>query len=224
MRLELLRPSRTALGAALPGLLLAFALTAPAAADEGHTARTLKGSWAVGGRTVRIDLPPGRIAIEPSPDARLTAELDVRCAFGNDCEERAAELELETGREESAFRLGVRGMPAVNTRGLSLRGRILVPRGAAVEIDMGAGEISVRGVDGDLDVNVGAGEVSVRMPERAVRSVRMSVGIGEASLAVAGRDIESHGWLGHRVRWGDGSGRSRVNVSLGVGEANVSVD
>src|SRR5204862_5904972 len=142
--------------------------------------------------------------VEPATDGRLTVDLDVRCAFGHDCEARANRIDLEAGREENAFRIGVAGMPT--THGLSLHGHVRVPPGAAVEIDMGAGELRVRGIDGDLDIDVGAGEVKVRMPERAVRSVKMGVGIGEASLAVAGRDIESHGWLGHRVRWGDGSG------------------
>ena len=50
------------------------------------------------------------------------------------------------------------------------------------------------------------------------------VGIGEASLLVAGRAIEGSGWLGHTVRWREGTGPSRVAVNLGVGELAVRLD
>jgi hypothetical protein len=207
--------------------LLALTLVAlagsPAAADDSRTVRNLRGSWAIGDRTVRLDLPPGEIAVEQAKNGQVTVDLDVRCAIGHDCDE-ADRVELDTRSEASAFRIGVRGMPVVSARGISLRGTIYVPRGASVEIDMGAGELHVRGLDGDLDIDVGAGEVKVRMPEKSVRSVHLGVGIGDASLVVAGRDIDSRGWLGHRVRWGDGTGRARVNVTLGVGAADISLD
>lgn len=211
--------------AAMVALAGAAAGVPPALAGEkARTLRDLHGSWAIGTRTVRLEMPPGEITVEQAKDAQLTVDLEVRCERGRDCEDDADRVELETGREENAFRVGVHGMPAVNTKGLSLHGTISVPRGASVEIDMGAGELKIRGLDGDLDVDLGAGEVKVRMAEKAVRSVRVGVGIGEASLVVAGRDIDSKGWLGHRVRWGDGTGRARVNVTLGVGEADVALD
>ena len=53
---------------------------------------------------------------------------------------------------------------------------------------------------------------------------RLGVGIGEASLSVGGRSIEGSGWLGNRVRWGDGAGPARVAVNLGVGEIAVTLD
>ena len=59
---------------------------------------------------------------------------------------------------------------------------------------------------------------------RSVRSVRLGVGIGEATLSVSGRSIEGSGWLGQKVRWGEGDGPSRVAVSLGVGELDVTLD
>jgi hypothetical protein len=206
-------------------LALSLSLVAPAAADDDRTIRTLQASWATGGRTIRLDLPPGGIAIEAATDARLSVDFDVRCEFGRrGCEERAERLEVVTDVVDGSFRLRVEGMPAVNTRGLSLHGTIRVPKGARVEVDMGAGELKIRGLDNDLDVDLGAGEIKVRMAERAVRSVRVGVGVGEGSLAVAGRDIEGSGWLGHKVRWGDGPGRAHVNVSLGVGEARVTLE
>jgi hypothetical protein len=213
----------------MKSLVLSAALTlllaAPSLADDARIERTLRGSWETGHQAIHIDLPPAEVAIETAPDGRLSADIDVTCNdWSRHCRERAEHVALEAGAEGGGFRIGVRGMPRASLRGLSLHGRIRVPRGASVELDMGVGEVHVRDVEGHLDVDVGVGEVHVRSPERAVQSVHLGVGIGEASLDVAGRDVRGHGWLGRNVDWGGGEGHSRVNVRVGVGEAHISVD
>ncbi len=124
----------------------------------------------------------------------------------------------------NTLRLEVEGVPALGARGLNVRGRVLVPPEKALEVDFPAGELKIHVVAGDLTVDVGAGEVAIRLREQDVRSVRLGVGIGEASLSVAGRSIEGSGWLRHKVRWGEGMGSSRVSVSLGVSEVDVRLD
>jgi hypothetical protein len=209
----------------LLGALAALTLASPSTAED-RRIRDLTGSYpAVGMRRVELKLPPGEIRLEASPDGRLRVELGVFCALDHGrCEERAERLALETEVEGNTLTLRVEGMPTLNTRGLNLRGRILVPRGVALGVDLPAGELKIRGVDGDLDVDIGAGEVEIGLRERDVRSVRLGVGIGDASLSVGGRSIEGSGWLGHRVRWGEGPGPSRVSVNLGVGEVEVRLD
>ena len=205
--------------------LAALALAAPARADD-RRIRDLTGSYpAASVRRITLDLPPGEIRIEPSPDGRLRVELGVYCAFDGDrCEERAELLSLVTEVGGSTLRLRVEGMPTVNVRGLNVRGRILVPSATTLNVDLPAGELKIRGIEGDLDVDVGAGEIQIDLRERHVRSVRVGVGIGEASLSMGGHTIEGSGWLGHRVRWDEGSGPSRVAVNLGVGEVRVGLD
>lgn len=204
----------------------ALVLTLPAAADDDHRVRTLTGEIATAGiERVELRLPPGSVRIEPSTDGRLRVDLDVCCAFDNArCEERAHRLTLETSRHGNGLQMRVEGLSHLSSIGLNVRGRILVPQGKALDIDFPAGELRIRGVRGDLNVEVGAGEVAIVLSEGDVRSVRLGVGIGEASLSVAGRHVEGTGWLGHKVRWGEGSGSSRVSVSLGVGELDVTLD
>lgn len=200
-------------------------LAAPSLADDAWTERTLRGSWATGSQRVHIDMPPAKITIETATDGKLSAEIEVTCdSWRRNCRETAGKLALESGPEGDAFRLGIAGMPHGNIRGLSLRGRILVPRGVAVEVDLGVGELKIRDVEGPLDVDVGVGEVKIHSPQRAVHSVSLGVGVGEGSLEVGGRDVEAKGWLGRSVEWGGGSGRSRMNVRVGVGEAHISID
>jgi len=57
-----------------------------------------------------------------------------------------------------------------------------------------------------------------------VRTVRVASGVGEANLLVGRRHVEGSGFIGHTVSWGDGSGRARVALDLGVGESEVVLD
>ena len=205
---------------------VAFALALPAAADDHHRVRTLTGDLATEGvQRVELRLPAGSVRIEPSPDGRIRVELGVYCTFDDSrCEERAERLSLESSRRGNTLEVRVDGMRRVSALRFHVRGRVLVPQGTALEVDLPAGELTIRGVSGDLRVSVGAGEVAIVLHEDDVRSVRLGVGIGEASLSVAGRSVEGSGWLGQRVRWGEGAGASRVAVNLGVGELGVTLD
>lgn len=205
--------------------LAVLAWAAPSTAED-RRIRDLTGSYpAAGVRRIDLKLPPGDVRIEASADGRLRVELGVYCSFDNTgCEERAERLTLETKIDGNTLRLRVEGMPTIDARGVNVRGRILVPRATALDVELPVGELKIRGIEGDLDVEVGVGEVEIGLRERDVRSVRLGVGIGEASLSVAGRSIEGSGWLGHRVRWGDGPGPSRVSVNLGVGEVDVRLE
>ena len=129
-----------------------------------------------------------------------------------------------SGKSTNTLEVRVDGMSSLSSLRFHVRGRILVPQGRSLEVDFPAGELSIRGVRGDLNVDAGAGEISIVIREADVRSVRLGVGIGEASLSVAGRNIEGSGWLGQKVRWGEGAGASRVAVNLGVGELGVTLD
>lgn len=212
-----------AIGLALLGLLAG----GPAAvADDRRLVRSLTGNLATDGiQRLELRLPVASIRIEASSDDHVRIDLGLRCSFDNErCEEQAEELSLRSSREGNTLRVGVDGMPSMGGLRIKVKGRILVPKGMAVDVNLPVGELTIRDVTGDLDVDVGVGEVGIMLREHDVRSVRMGVGIGEATLSVAGRHIEGSGWLGQKVRWGEGTGPSRVAISLGVGELGVKLD
>ena len=221
------RPVDLSMRKTLLGVPLALLLLAPtAAADDQQRVRTLTADTIVGGvQRVELRLPPGTYRIEPATDDRLRAELDVHCSLDDDrCEERAGRLALETGRQGNTLEMRVGGLSTLGSIKFNFRGRILVPQGQTLDVDLPAGELKIKGMRGDLYVDVGAGTVAIVLREGDVRSVRLGVGIGEASLAVAGRNIEGSGWLGQKVRWGQGPGAARVAVNVGVGELEVRLD
>jgi hypothetical protein len=76
----------------------------------------------------------------------------------------------------------------------------------------------------DLDVELGVGQVHVAMRQKDVRSVRLSSGVGDASLDVGARHMRSSGLIGHRLHWSEGPGHAEVEVEVGVGESSVELD
>lgn len=203
----------------------ALSLTPPAAA-EGHRVRSLTADLATTGiERVEVRLPIASVRIEPSADDRVHVDLEVRCSNDSErCRERAERLTLESNHDGTTLRVHVEGMEGLNSLSLKVRGRILVPNGKAIDVNLPVGELQIRDVSGDLDVDVGCGEVGIVLREHDVQSVRMGVGVGEATFSVAGRHIEGEGWLGQKVRWSKGPGVSRVAVSLGVGELGVRLN
>jgi hypothetical protein len=174
-------------------------------------------------RTIRLELAPGDIHVEPSKDGHVHIWLDVRCENDawDDCEGRAQKIRLESAAEGEVFRVEVIGMRNQDNRGLNVNARVQVPADRAFELQTMAGEIEIRGLKNDIDLDVIAGEVSLTMDERDIGSLRAKVGIGEATLWTGGERIEGDGWLGKSLVWSHGRGDARVHVGLKVGEVDV---
>jgi hypothetical protein len=94
---------------------------------------------------------------------------------------------------------------------------------AGVEIDSGVGDIEVDAADGDVVVDLGVGTAVVLGAASAYRSAEAAGGVGDARLTVLGELISSGGFLSHAASW-SGDGTHRVEVSVGVGDAVITLD
>jgi len=208
-----------------PFLVTALLLGAfsPARAEE---LGTLEGGWPAGDiDEIRVEFPVGSLFIESSDDPEIRAQLRVRCKHGgNRCRERSKELRLVTQVAGRTRHLKLEGMPKLGTRGLEVTLRVTVPKSLAVDAEMGVGECRIEGIVRDLHVELGVGDVNVALRERDVRSVRLTVGVGDAKLHHGNQAQVVSGLLGRKVRWEDGTGASRVVVELGVGDIDVRLD
>ena len=80
------------------------------------------------------------------------------------------------------------------------------------------------GLREDVSIDMGAGEVSVRMAERAVQSVDVNLALGETVIHQGGRTREYTRVLGGPVRWTEGEGDAGIEVNLGAGEVEVTLE
>ncbi|HEY2955761.1 MAG TPA: hypothetical protein VGK89_10985 [Candidatus Eisenbacteria bacterium] len=187
---------------------------------------TLEGRWpAKDTDEIRLEFPVGTLEIESSDEPDIHAQLSVRCKHGGrSCYERSKQLRLVTHFAGGTRFLKLDGLPKFGSHGLEVTLRVAVPRTLAVEAEMGVGDCRVEGITRDLHVELGVGNVNVALKESEVRSVRLTVGVGDAKLRHGSQSQMVSGLLGRKVRWSEGTGASRVSVELGVGDIDVRLD
>jgi hypothetical protein len=206
-------------------LIAVLALALPSPVFASRTIRTLHDDRSAAGfDRVKVNFPVGELVVQPSSDGRIHFDVDVRCKDdGGRCEEQAEEVELKTNTAGGTLKLEIEQGSSWTHR-IKLRGVLLMPADLALRLEMGVGELTVNGLRDDVDIDLGVGQAHLQLREADVHTVRVASGVGDASLRVGRRHVEGSGFIGHSVSWGDGSGRARVALDLGVGESEVVLD
>jgi len=121
------------------------------------------------------------------------------------------------------------------------RWEVQLPSRCGVEIEAGVGNVTMQGIaggaklelgvgsvkmdapDGDIFVDLGVGDAVVTAVAASYGPVKASGGVGDARIKAAGDRVEGEGFVGHSASW-VGSGRHRIQVEVGVGDAHVTLD
>ncbi len=200
--------------------VLALSAALPARAEN---LGTLEASWPAGGiQRVKVEFPVGDLDVIATDAPTVRALMTVRCrGGGRGCVQRSKRLRLVSNQRGGTRFVKVEGFPKFSNLGIQVSLRVEVPRSRAVDLEMGVGDLNVDGIEGDVSAELGVGDVEVSMRERDVNSVRLAVGIGDASLDRAAHRQQVSGFLGKKVHWSEGSGRSHVSVDLGIGDISM---
>ena len=94
---------------------------------------------------------------------------------------------------------------------------------AGIEIDSGVGDIQVEIAEGDITIDLGVGTAVVIAPADAYASAEGAGGVGDARLTIRGEKISSGGFVSHAASW-SGNGAHHIEVSVGVGDAVITLD
>ncbi len=202
--------------------ILLSVFVSPAASAS---SRTISETFSLdGAETVRFELPVGEVRVETVPGREVTVDLELRCRWqGGDCSKAVEAVRLERRASKRWLLLRVDDRPSWGKLKVEIEGRVLVPRDAAVEIEMGVGKLEVRGVSRDLQIDLGVGEVTVRAARKDFGPISLDVGVGEAELLGPGERVGGRRSLlvGSEIYSDLGEGASRLEVEVGVGEASV---
>lgn len=210
-------------------LLAVLALLLPALpAVAGSTpVRTLSGRYPTSDvGQVELEFPVGEVVVTAHDGRDLIVEVELECERrkSRSCLDAARAVRLVGKMSERRLRVSLDEWPKVGSRGLEAHARVQVPRALPLRCELGVGELRITGLEGDLAVDLGVGEVDVTMPESAVRSVDLDVGVGEADLSTArGGRHEGSGWIAKELHWRKGPGPSTVKIDCGVGEIRVEL-
>jgi len=200
--------------------LLALLLLLPVSATADTTIPIANKTIEPGNATkVFVDYPVGRLEVVGTDGKEISFTVDLRCDRSRDCDDVVDDVRVihETRGDE----VRIRFENSKWHKDTHLRGRIEVPRSMAVEISMNVGELEIEGIEKDLEVTMSVGEVDVRMPETTLKSVDVRVSIGDASLRPRSGASSVRGWLGKRIDWDGGTGKSKLDIELSIGEAKV---
>lgn len=236
-----------AMMAATLAIIALFVALALLAARADAATRTLTGTYEPGSaRSLELDIPFGDVRIEGTTGASVRVRVEASCEDGGECDAFLQGLRLTSRTEERALRvkLGTRdgnddfdldwsgqdsGRRHARHRGsgprhLDLTVTVEVPRTLALDLDLGAGELTIEGMRDDVSIDMGAGEITVRMPESAVKSVNVDLAVGETVIHQGGRSREYTNVLGGEVNWDGGKGEAGIDVDLGAGEVEVTLE
>lgn len=208
----------------IPFAAVALLAAVPAAADE--VVRKLDGRFsAADASRISLDFPVGQLIVEAGSGREVEVHVELQCDSlrKTRCVEAAKKVELVGGTGNKLL-VELKGWPKNGSHGLDGIFRVTLPRDLPLTADLGVGEMRISGLEADLTADLGVGDVTVTMPESAVAEVRLNAGVGEANLSAGGRSIEGRGFVGKELEWDEGSGKARVKVDCGVGEARVKLE
>jgi hypothetical protein len=226
-------------------VIVAVCLVLPLLAKSAEAAsRTLIENYAVGSAE-RLDLaiPFGDLKIEGVDGGSVRVRVEATCTRDGDCEELVENLRLESKRRGRTLHVKLEGarlrdrLDLDDDRGHADHGEhfdrdgkanirivVQVPRSLTLKLAMGAGVVDIAGLRHDLEINLGAGEIAVRMPERSVGAIDVALAVGEAQITQGGRTRDYARVLGGPIRWREGKGDAAIDVSLGAGSVDVTLD
>ena len=225
-------------------LAVALAIAAPLSAAA---PRTLDGRVpAADLETVRIDAGVGDIeitAVDGIDEVVVEVELKARRGgFFSSLKKAQAEVdEAELRMDVSRGVLRLKISTENDDRHFEERWTVELPARLGCDLDLGVGDIEVTGlygdltidlgvgdftaatVFGDLNVDIGVGDATVTADAADYGSVDGSGGVGNAQLTVRGEKMSSSGFVGKSTEW-NGDGEHVIEISVGVGDAKVTLD
>ena len=100
---------------------------------------------------------------------------------------------------------------------------IEVPQGTSVQFETAAGDITLDGSFGDVDVDLWAGDITMKSPRDAVKELRASVRVGEVHTSFPDRRVDREGVLPGTTWYANAAGRGKVNLHAAAGDVHVEL-
>jgi len=175
-------------------------------------------------QAVRVDFPVGELKVEGYKGDEVLIELLIECRWDSEkCAEALEELEVNVDSSSTRVLIEVEGYPTWGKSKFDIEGDIRVPQNREFELDMGVGEVEVRGLEDDIEIDLGVGEAKVWVAHGKVNRVNLDAGVGEVELRGTEEPVAEQRSMrvGGEVYWDKGKGDARIAVDVGVGQATV---
>jgi hypothetical protein len=197
--------TRRLLGAALLGVFVTLDAASPAAAQD----RAVQRSFSSGGM-VHLDLSAGEYRINPS--AGDVIRITPHATSKHEASETSVRIEVSDGGRRAYVRVD----GPIND---GVKVDIELPRRTNLVTELTAGELQLKGIEGDKEISARAGELDIEVGDRdRYRLVDASVRIGE--LRAPKFSVSKEGFF-RSFEW-SGRGGYDLRVRLWVGELTLN--
>lgn len=100
--------------------------------------------------------------------------------------------------------------------------RLTLPASLAVAIEVGVGDIELKGVSNNLEMDVGVGSVRVDIDDTDYGMIRASAGVGDSSIQGFGYErVDNERSFVSSDSFYNGDGELEMRIDVGVGDVEV---
>lgn len=192
-----------------------FGLGLPAVASGPVVTHTQTFDFAPGG-TLRIHVSAGDVKIIRGSDAQHVL-LRYTAKSNDDGEDASSRVQTRFDVKGSQVEIDLKGRM---NGSCNLDVVVEVPSPINLALRMGAGDVALDGVQGNIDVQDHVGDIRVSPgPEKQYSLIQASTRIGDLD----GMPGPVHGWLGKSGKV-MGTGQYRLYAHVGVGDVHLSFD
>ncbi|MPY22743.1 hypothetical protein FM037_06705 [Shewanella psychropiezotolerans] len=184
------------------------------------SAKSLSRTYAYDGQKVLLDMDIGSVKFIATDEQNIRVEVLVTPSESNwfslwssldiddvelDVIEASKEIELKLTDQDDVKQEWV----------------VYLPRQAAVNLNVGVGQVEVLNMESSIDIDLGVGHAEIRH-EMLYRSVSLESGVGEVSVDLHGQQVEvSRHFVRQTYHSEDQTGFGQLNVNVGVGQIDV---
>lgn len=164
---------------------------------------------------LEIENGVGEVKIEQSNDATISVEVKVKPAK----KWLFKEADTDSATLESSVKAGrlIVSVPMDDTEQEWL---VKIPKGMALDLQLGVGEIDIQAEPADINASIGVGSFAAEVLLSNYKDVKLSTGVGEVSVNTEAKVEEDRHLVGGDVHF-RGDGTTTISVDVGVGEAVV---
>ena len=131
----------------------------------------------------------------------------------NDEDVSNAQLQMEVDGDNVYF--------AVDKKDTAQDWKIMLPKSANIDLDVGVGAIEIEGVKKNLNIDLGVGEVIADIAVNNYRRIDLDAGVGGIKIKGLSRTKVESGIVSESLDW-RGSGKYKLKIDVGVGGIEVN--
>lgn len=201
------------------GLGLALVFCSVAAYAESKV--TLSDNFQYDGKTVLLDMDVGKAEMIATDEADIRVEVVIKASDGNWLSfwnrSDINDVNLAVVERDNKLVLKVDNQDDINQDW-----RVYLPRGAALEVDAGVGEVIVDGLTSSIDVDLGVGRAEIKH-QNQYGNIALESGVGEVSVTQNGqRQTVKQSLVSQSYHSQNSNHQAHLFVSVGVGEISVN--